>query len=606
MRTILVLLILSFSTLAFGQGTLLQGSATTAGHVPEYVTQGTGQAVVIDAGGAGGGGPGVGLSELGITARGTGTPPFIGQGTGPFGTNDCDYDAPTTNATGYHFLCFSANVSGAGLIAYGASGGQPQQPLALNLNGTVYQFPFAISGIVGPPTSIVNDVACWNNLVGTLLKDCGPFIAGPVSSTVNDVACWNNTTGTALKDCGVAVTGPVSSTVNDVACWNNTSGTLLKDCGGGADLNILNSQTANYSVAATDCGKTIQLGTGATGFFTLTFPSVSGFSTTCSVKVIDGDTGRGKAIAGLTGITKLYPGQTFTAKIVNGAWALFDKPPRWLVPSSLNVYVDFGAGTDTNDCLAAGTGACATPNQAMTDIARLYDNEGAITIQWGCIAGTPCTWGDTVMFGAQSYVGKGTIILQGDIITPDNFLINCTACSNTGVFTFSNSPGGQAGGIWTVQGFKLASGKTGEFGLFVGSGATVNLSFQAIDFGNFTGSGSHIGCSIQGVINSIGNYTISGGATSFADIEDGCVTHFTTGVGTLTGTPAFTQFLNAHGAGAIIGTNSANFSGSATGKRFACTLLALIDTAATSGSLPGNAGGTPTAGTLGADGCYVD
>ena len=66
------------------QSTLLQGGSWPAGRSPMYVGQGTSQAVVQDSGPAGGGGLGLGLSELLLVARGTGTPPFVAQGTGPF------------------------------------------------------------------------------------------------------------------------------------------------------------------------------------------------------------------------------------------------------------------------------------------------------------------------------------------------------------------------------------------------------------------------------------------------------------------------------------------------------------------------------------------
>jgi hypothetical protein len=91
LRIILALLALILApAFAMAQGALLQGDATTLGHAPMYITQGTGQTVVQDSGGAGGGGNGVGLSELGLTARGTGTAPYSGQGTGPLGTNFCE------------------------------------------------------------------------------------------------------------------------------------------------------------------------------------------------------------------------------------------------------------------------------------------------------------------------------------------------------------------------------------------------------------------------------------------------------------------------------------------------------------------------------------
>lgn len=177
-RTILAVLtfaaLVACSSQAPAQSVPLQGGPWTIAHAPMYSNSGNSQPVIQDSGPAGGGAAGLGMSEGLYVARGTGTPPYVGQGTGPSGTNWCDYDAPITNATGYHYLCLSPNVDGAGLIIYGAGGAAAQQPLNINLNGTTYTFPFALSGIVGPATSVVGDLVCWNNVTGTLVSDCGP------------------------------------------------------------------------------------------------------------------------------------------------------------------------------------------------------------------------------------------------------------------------------------------------------------------------------------------------------------------------------------------------------------------------------------------------
>lgn len=181
-RAFLVLLALIAPSLVHAQTTVLQGGPWAGGHIPQYYGYGTSQPVIMDGGPAGGGTTGVNPGEIGLTARGTGVAPYVGQGTGPFGTNFCDYDAPVDNATGYHFFCLSANAQGGGLIAYGAAGAAVAEPLQINVNGVTYPFPFSIGGILGPATTIANDVACWNNTLGTLLKDCGTFPTGTVGS----------------------------------------------------------------------------------------------------------------------------------------------------------------------------------------------------------------------------------------------------------------------------------------------------------------------------------------------------------------------------------------------------------------------------------------
>lgn len=222
--------------LALGQSSLLQGGSWTAGHAPMYSAPGGSQPIVLDSGSAAGGVSGVGLSELGLTVRGTGTAPFANAGTGPLFTNFCNYDGPTTGA--YHYLCFSPNAGGGGLIAYGAGGGASQLPLSLSINGATYQFPFALTGVVGPAVTVANDVACWNNLVGTLLKDCGAF---PVNAGTQNQIAWYATTGSVVSGLGTSASGVLVTSAGSVPSISTTlpgsltipSPTLTGTVGGG-------------------------------------------------------------------------------------------------------------------------------------------------------------------------------------------------------------------------------------------------------------------------------------------------------------------------------------------------------------------------------------
>jgi hypothetical protein len=155
----LIALIALIPAAAMSQGTLLQAGPTTQGHAPAYINLGqTGsQAVVLDSGPASGGGSGLGLSELNITARGTGSAPFVGQGTGPNGEVACILDAPANSTSGYHYLCFSANVLSGGLISYGAAGTATPQTLNFNFNGTAIA-PVTCSGTPSSSFATVNGI----------------------------------------------------------------------------------------------------------------------------------------------------------------------------------------------------------------------------------------------------------------------------------------------------------------------------------------------------------------------------------------------------------------------------------------------------------------
>lgn len=191
------------SSAASAQSTLLQGGPITAGHVPIYVSGAANTPVVQDSGPASGGGPGVGLSELNITSRaanGVTSAPYANSGSGPDGTHECLYDAPTTNSTGYHYLCFDPNALGGGLLDYGSAGGASTLPLQFKVNGVTYTFPFSGGGGGGSGVtyngSPVNSLVAGGNinmtLSGTALTISDPLAVQQSGSTVVGAATTLN------------------------------------------------------------------------------------------------------------------------------------------------------------------------------------------------------------------------------------------------------------------------------------------------------------------------------------------------------------------------------------------------------------------------------
>ena len=179
----IIIAAIAFCGQAFGQSSILQGGAWTPGRAPMYTGPGSSTPVVQDSGPASGGALGLGLAEQLLTVRNPANIyPAANMGSGPFGTNWCDYDAPATNPTGYHVLCLGPNSNGGGMIYYNAGGGASTLPFTLNVNGTSYQFPFVIGGIVGPGTTVIGDLVCWNNTVGTLVKTCAPITTAQIAN----------------------------------------------------------------------------------------------------------------------------------------------------------------------------------------------------------------------------------------------------------------------------------------------------------------------------------------------------------------------------------------------------------------------------------------
>jgi hypothetical protein len=184
------LLFLSLLSLgpAWGQS-VLQSGPIGSGHAPMYTGAfGQSQAVIGDSGPAAGGGTGVGLGELGLTVRGTGTPPYANAGTGPYGANLCDYDAPITNSTGYHYICLSPNVEGGESIIAGFSGSTGGIPLQFIINGVVT--PINSSGNLLPTNNVWTGTNTFSGAV-TLTTAAPTVLSGQIGYGGTTVAASN-------------------------------------------------------------------------------------------------------------------------------------------------------------------------------------------------------------------------------------------------------------------------------------------------------------------------------------------------------------------------------------------------------------------------------
>jgi len=284
-RVIFVLLLLIFPSVVMAQSAVVQGGTWTTGHVPKYNQTGGTQPIVTDGGGAGGGAAGVNLSTLGITARGTGTAPYDADGAGPNGENFCMYDAPTTNSTGYHWVCLDPNVGSNALISTGVGGTGSAQGLDITVNGVTalsISSAGAISGfvsdtltdthiLVGNGSNVATDVAMSGDATmantgaitvdtigGVAPGDLYPldydanFTNDAGSLALSDIASGSlvaNSTSGSAEPTGTTLTALLDQAVDDtqgsiayrnattwVALGPGASGTFLKSQGAGANL----------------------------------------------------------------------------------------------------------------------------------------------------------------------------------------------------------------------------------------------------------------------------------------------------------------------------------------------------------------------------------
>jgi hypothetical protein len=298
----------------------------------------------------------------------------------------------------------------------------------------------------------------------------------------------------------------------------------------GVATNTLNTQTANYTIVNTDCGKTIQAGTGSSGFFGVVLPAVGGFATNCVVIVVNGDTGRGKLLSGFptNANTILWPRQTIVVGIVNGAWATLQLPGRWKTASgALTVNTDFTNGNDANDGLATGAGnALKTIEGALSVISNYFDLNGTgsptqVTILMA--AGSTDSQGVHQSF--HSFVGANggaavKIDGNGGSITAAVQLYFGTVLQFRNI-TFSNAAGNCLQVFWGAKTYIL----------------------DAVTFGACTGAQLQV-ASGAGHLEFINNFTITGSSGFFIIADTGASVQATAAItASFSTTATYTYFV---------------------------------------------------------------
>lgn len=203
-RLLGVLAALLILPLASRAGYLVQGGALqiVPGHASSWVYNG----ILGDAGGS----ANPQITDFGISSPGM-----------PFCINDVSPppgDSPPTGA--FHQFCLgaTATIGGhtGGFLSYNGYGGAAAQSLYADINGTIYPFPFAVSGIVGPVSTTVPDAATWANTNGTLLGDLGspPLLAQPTVAALKAMSLTAIGAGQIVSVLAYSTPGDLPSAVS--------------------------------------------------------------------------------------------------------------------------------------------------------------------------------------------------------------------------------------------------------------------------------------------------------------------------------------------------------------------------------------------------------
>lgn len=246
---------------------------------------------------------------------------------------------------------------------------------------------------------------------------------------------------------------------------------------------------------------------------------------------------------------------------------------RHSLTANRTYYVDTSLGNDSNDGLSSGAGAFATLQKAI-NVASALDNGGYdITID---VANG--TYSEAITL--KSFVGSGTITIDGDTTTPSNVILNSgTSFTADGVL-----------GVYIVQGLQLSGA---GFGINSKNGSVVR--FQAIDFAGT--SAPHLHTESFGVVQAVGNYSISGSTNRHIDMDFGGLGTINGVTITVSGTPAFSSAYCFQNTGSIGNFAGCTFSGSATGVRYSISGNAVCNTGGGGASyFPGNSAGSTATG----------
>jgi hypothetical protein len=363
----------------------------------------------------------------------------------------------------------------------------------------------------------------------------------------------------------------------------------------GIDQNVLNPQTGNYTIAPTDCGKTIQAGTSAPALFTITLPSnpgANGFAANCSILVKNNDGTRGKILSGFPGDVpiRLWPGQTVGVKRVsNGPFASSYVPGRWAIGpfgNTIKFFIDGSLGNDANDGLAAGSGAFKTFNNAITTILTSLDTQQqVITIQLA--AGQ--SWNNFVVPNAPFGGGFISLDLNGNTLDGLNSGTGA-ALYVTGGINGSLILSAINGTITCSTGLYGIAVISGVAGLGVHTGTTSDITMGACPNGAHFWTDSPFSRMVA-----FGDYTIAGSAKYHWVAANGGLSDFDSAITVhCTGSPAFSQaFAYAFNVSVLVSNEVFSGCGGITGTRY---LVTLNSTSIGTATIPGNGKGVVTTG----------
>jgi len=267
-----------------------------------------------------------------------------------------------------------------------------------------------------------------------------------------------------------------------------------------------------------------------------------------------------------------------------GIIGLSADPPSPLINATANVvlYVNGSSGSDSNECIASGSAACATIQHAL-NIAAQYDYRSAYTATINVADGTYAVNGTApavtlpALHNYPAQVGAAASSapqLIGDTATPANCIISNTSGDALATDWFA---------AWTVKGFRLKSTS--------GTNNDLNVqNYSQVQINNIDFAGSGNLCVAQN-FSWIGAVTVTSSTTTAvraieAFFFSGVITDG--GTWTFNNSPTFSNYVLFISDYSILGAGTFVNGGTVTGNRLFQYGYSYVEFASGRSSLPGS------------------
>ncbi len=293
-----------------------------------------------------------------------------------YGVGDL-FDIIAFNGSAYNTV-FTINGTGDAVISGSLKVGAYTLPSAAGASGTVL-------------TSIGGGNVAWNPVAGGTVN-------GPGTTVVGNIASWNNTTGTLLADGGKSVANLVSnsgtSTAGFVATFADGTGKVIQN-GTNLEANLVsNSGTSTSTNLASfngATGKVIQdSGISSSNVMTMSSPAVTGGNVLSSVIGTKSATESTVSISNL--VTMSSPATIVNGLVLSAATDKTTKSTAYSVPSTACTNGQIWKADSSGNmlCSAANAGDVVGPVLSTTNaVPRYSDTTGKVLLNSGVlISGT--------------------------------------------------------------------------------------------------------------------------------------------------------------------------------------------------------------------------